>query len=547
MKIPKEDVERERFIEEIISKCLFSREERARDYASYRGYFLHGAGPDEAETPYNKIYPTVDLLTSFLFSSETTNFTIHVGPEVHEDEWKKIPPLSKAINTEWLNSGADMVFMQGLTWALVYNTVMIKLVMRGKDIHPFVVEPHMFGVFREDMSFTDRQEAMVHCYYTTRSQLRNDLINHPNIEKILASIQPEKKDLSTENTGLDRIILVNSMPNIQGNVDLNFGARYQMAPQVDEELVEMQELWIWDDEINDYRVITRADNRVTIYDRKNFFVDGENPFVQICPNPMYGYYWGMSEVFGLVGLQKWRNERVAQMRKLLDKQVSPPKVYTGSGIQDEKLYGFGMAGSYLSVNDPMGKFQELPPTMPSDIFSELSQIDEMFAERSGLQNLLQGKGESGVRSGRQTSELARLGSARIKKRALIIEDALEKMATLYLKAKRVYDDRKYKDEDGVTFIANQFPDDSVVKVDGHSNSPLFVEDQKAIAAELLKAKAIDRESYLEMVDPPMKEVLLRRLKNMEEKEAAASKAKAQQELQMEQAKHSGAAGLKQVK
>jgi len=33
MKIPKEDVERERFIEEIISKCLFSREERARTTA----------------------------------------------------------------------------------------------------------------------------------------------------------------------------------------------------------------------------------------------------------------------------------------------------------------------------------------------------------------------------------------------------------------------------------------------------------------------------------------------------------------------------------
>lgn len=547
MKIPTDDLERELFIESMIRKCMHSQEERSRDYATYRGYYLHGARPEESETPYNKIYPTIDLLTSFLFSSETTNFSIHVGPEVHENEWTKLPPLTKSINTEWLNSGADMVFMQALTWALVYNTCMVKLVMRGKDIHPFVVEPQMFGVLREDLSFTDRQEAMVHSYYTTRSQLEKDIEDHPDRAKILENITPERKDLSAENTGLDRIILVNSTPNIQGNVDLNFSSRNQFNPQVDEELVEMQELWIWDDEISDYRVITRADNRVTIYDRKNFFVDGEHPFIQVCPNPMYGYYWGMSEVFGLIGLQKWRNERVAQMRKLLDKQVSPPKSFSGNGIQDEKLAAFGYAGSYLSINDPMGKLQEYAPNIPSDLFAEIQQIDEMFAERSGLQNLLMGKGESGVRSGRQTSELARLGSARIKKRALIIEDALEKMATLYLKAKRVYDDRQYKGEDGHKFIAMQFTDDSVVKVDGHSNSPLFVEDQKAIAATLLEAKAISRESYLEMVDPPMKEVLLRRLKVMEKNEAAAAKAKQEQELQMEQAKHAGAPGLKQVK
>lgn len=552
MKIPKDDIERDVFFDETVRKCLVSQEERCRDYSMLRGYYMHGAGPEEAETPYNKIFPHIDLLTAFLFSAETTKFSIHVGPEIHENEWKKIPSLSKAINTEWVNCGADMAFMQSLTWALVYNTCMIKLVVRGREIHPFVVEPQSFGVLREDLSFTDRQEAMVHCYYTTRSQLENDLASHPSKAKILAEIQPEKKDLSSENTGLDRIILVNTRPNVQGNVDINFTARNMFNPKVDEDLIEMQELWIWDDEAGpdkkgDYRVVTRADGRVTVYDRDNFFVTGENPFIQVCPNPMYGYYWGMSEVFGLTGLQRWRNERLLQMRKLLDKQVSPPRTFSGNGIQDEKLNAFGYPGSWLSINDPMGKVQEFKPDIPPDIFSEIHEIDAMFAERSGLQNLLMGKGESGVRSGRQTSELARLGSARIKKRALVIEDALDKMATLFLKIKREYDDRQYIDESGNKFIAKQFTGDGVVKVDGHSNSPLFVEDQKAVAADLLKARVIDRESFLDLVDPPMKEVLLRRLKIMEKKEAEAEKAKQQAEIQAEAAKHAGAQQLKQVK
>lgn len=546
MKIPKDAVDRDNFFQDTVRKCLVSQEERCIDYNAMRSFYMFGAGLTEPETPYNKVFPHIDLLTAFLFSAETTKFSIHVGPEIHEQEWDKIPALARAINTEWMNSGADMVFSQALTWALVYNTMIIKLIPRGREIHPFAIEPHCFGVLREDLSFTDRQEAMVHCYYTTRSQLANDINDHPNRATILAATAPQRKEYTTVNSGLDRIILINSQPNIQGNVQLDFNARNQYIPKVDEDLIEMQELWVWDDELNDYRVITRADNLVTIYDRENVFVAGESPFIQVCPNPMYGYYWGMSEVFGLVGLQRWRNERVLQVRKLLDQQVSPPKSYNGGGIQDEKLYAFGQAGSWLSMNDPMAKVQEFKPEIPADAFAEIHEIDQMFSERSGLQNLLMGKGESGVRSGRQTSELARLGSARIKKRALVIEDALEKMATLVLKAKRVYDDRSYLDDKGRPFIANQFTKDAVVKVDGHSNSPLFMEDQKQLAGEMLEAKVIDRESFLDLIDPPMKEVLLRRLKVMEAKEAAAAKAQHEAELQAEQAKH-GAQGLKQVK
>lgn len=546
MIIPKEDVDRERFFEDTVRKCLVSQEERARNYGLMRDYYLRGSGPEEQETPYNKIFPHIELLTAFLFSAETTKFAIHVGPEIHDNEWKKIPALSKSLNTEWMNSGADLVFSQALTWALVYNTMMIKLVVRGRDTHPFAVEPHCFGVLREDLPFTDRQEAMVHIYYTTRSQLEQDIEKHPKKTEILAAVQPERKEMQTQQSGLDRIILVNSTPNVQGNVVIDFSGRNDYLPKVDEELITMHELWVWDNDINDYRVITRADNRVTIYDRENLFVPGENPFIQVCPNPMSGYYWGMSEVHGLVGLQRWRNERVLQIRSLLNQQVRPPKSYTGSGIQDEKLNAFGAAGSWLSMNDPMSKVQEFKPEIPTDAFAEIHEIDAMFAERSGLQNLLMGKGESGVRSGRQTSELARLGSARVKKRALVIEDSLDKLATLTLKAKQVYDGREYRDEDGNKFIAKQFTTDFVAKVDGHSNSPLFVEDQKAIAAELLEAKVIDRESFLELIDPPMKDVLLRRLKIIEKKEAAA-KAAQEAEAQAAAAKHGGAPAIKAVK
>ena len=547
MQIPKDDNARDLFFNELITKCMVSREERSRHYATMRDYYLFGGSQDDEESPYNKVFPHIDLLTSFLFSADTTKFAIHTGAEVNSSEAKKIPILGRAVGDNWLSSNADLIFGQGVTWALVYNTMLVKLIPENGELNPFLIEPQCFGVLREDIPHTDRQEAVTQSYFITRSELHRKLEKHPHKTSILDILQGSKKELNYEMSGLDRIIILHPQPNSQGNVNINLTDRTRFIPKVDEELIEMQELWVWDDEISDYRVVTRADNRVTIYDRKNIFLDGELPFVQICPSPLYNYYWGSSEVDRLSGLQRWRNERIAQMRELLAKQVRPPKSYNGFGIQDEKLDALNTAGGWLTMSgDTMAKVEEFKPEIPSDLFREIGMIDEMFAEQSGLQNLLQGKGESGVRSGRQTSELARLGSARIKKRSLTIEDCLEKLTTLYLKWMQVYDKKVYQSEDGMKFAASQFTDSYVVKVDGHSNSPLFVEDHKSMAAELLEAKAITRARFIEMLDPPGKEIILTELKGIEKKEEDAAKAQAQAEHEKEAAKHGGGP-LKQVK
>jgi len=167
------------------------------------------------------------------------------------------------------------------------------------------------------------------------------------------------------------------------------------------------------------------------------------------------------------------------------------------------------------------------------LFKELGQIDQMFEEVSGIGNVLQGKGEAGVRSSGHASQLARMGSSRAKKRALVIEDSLEKLATLYLKCMQAYDNTHFKDVEGLPFIAEQFTKDFVVKVDAHSNSPIFTEDLRQLAFNLFKAQAIDKESLLDLLEPPMKQQLKDRLKVMEKKQ---EKEKAQQAMQPKPAK-----------
>lgn len=523
MRIPSNDILREQFCRDLIEKCMVSLQERKGDYAALRSWFLFGAGPDESPTIFNKIYPHIDQLTSFLYSAETTRFSINVGASVPNQEHIKIPRLTLALNDEWLNSNADQVFSSALTWALVFNSTFIKLVYNN-GIHPYMVEPASIGVLREDTPYTDRQEALVQTYYITKSELYARLYSHPKrdsiVKRITTSVHTKTEDLPE---GVDRIIMSQSNPTIYGNVNLDLFGMNRYKARVAEETVKMYELWVWNDETEDYQVITMADPDVFIYDRpgKEMFLKGECPFVQVCPNPQFDYYWGQSEVQRLIFLQQLRNNRMTEILDLLSKQVSPPTALTGfTGILDEKNFALNRAGGLLATDMPNAKAERLAPEMPSSLFEVIHEVDAMFSEASGISSVLQGKGESGVRSSGHASQLARLGSSRAKKRALIVEDSLEKVATLYLKLMQAYDKTHFTDEDGHPFIAEQFTKDYVVKVDAHSNSPIFTEDLRQLAFNLFKAKAIDTESLLDLLEPPMKQLLKDKLKKREQQQAS---------------------------
>jgi hypothetical protein len=523
MRIPSNELLREQFYRDLIEKCMVSLQERKGDYASLRSFFLFGSGPDESPTIFNKIYPHIDQLTSFLYSAETTRFSINTGASVPDQEHIKIPRLTLALNDEWLNSNADQVFSSALTWALCFNSTFIKLVYNN-GIHPYMVEPASMGVLREDTPYTDRQEALVQTYYITKSELYNRLYSHPKrdsiVKRITTSVHTKTEDLPE---GVDRIIMSQSNPTIYGNVNLDLSGMNRYKARVAEETVKMYELWVWNDEIEDYQCVTMADPDVFIYDRPgaSMFLKGELPFVQICPNPQYDYYWGQSEVQRLIYLQQLRSNRMTEILDLLSKQVNPPTALTGfTGILDEKNFALNRAGGLLATDMPNAKADRLSPDMPASLFEVIHEVDAMFSEASGISSVLQGKGESGVRSSGHASQLARLGSSRAKKRALIVEDSLEKVATLYLKLMQAYDKTHFKDEEGHQFIAEQFTKDYVVKVDAHSNSPIFTEDLRQLAFNLFKAKAIDTESLLDLLEPPMKQLLKDKLKKKEQAAAA---------------------------
>jgi len=523
MRIPSAPEAREDFYLDIIAKCLVSRDARKGDYTTQRAYYLFGAGPEEPPAYFNKINPHLDQLTSFLYSSETTRFSLQLGASVHDMEQRKTPRLTQALNDEWLNSNADQVFSTALTWSLVYNTTFVKLVYNN-GINPYLIEPDSIGILREDTPYTDRQEAIVQTYYMTKSELYARLYSHPKRDDIVKRLTTGTRVNESEiPEAVNRIVMSQTNPTIYGNINLDLYGVNRYKAQVAEDTVEMTELWVWNDDTSDYQVVTSAAPGIIIYDRPgaSLFLKGECPFVQICPNPLPTYFWGASEVQKLMQLQTLLNVRWVEILDLLSKQVSPPIALTGwSGILDEKNFALNRPGGLLSSDMPNAKAERLAPQMPPDLFEVIHEISAMFEEVSGIGNVLQGKGESGVRSAGHASQLARLGSSRAKKRALIVEDSLEKVATLYLKLMQAYDPTHYKDTEGVPFIAEQFTNDYVVKVDAHSNSPIFTEDTKQLAFNLFKAGAIDKESLLDMVEAPGKQLLIEKLKKREKQAAA---------------------------
>ena len=529
MRIPPNNDERENFYLDLMNKCMVSREERKADYGTLRSYCLFGAGPEEPPAYFNKIHPHIDQLTSFLYSAETTRFSIAMGAAVPDIEHRKTPILTNALNDEWLNSNADQVFSTALTWSLVYNTTFLKLVVGG-GIHPYMIEPGAIGVLREDTPYVDRQEAICQRYYITRSELFARLYSHPKREQIVKRVTTNIKNSTSDGSdggdGVARIVMSATNPTIYGQVNMDLYGMNRYNARLAEETIEMHELWVWNDEIEDYQVVTMASPDIIIYDRpgSSLFLKGECPFVQICPNPQYDYFWGQSEVQKMLLLQGLRNNRMTEVLDLLSKQVTPPTALTGfTGILDEKNFALNRAGGLLSSDMPNAKVERLAPEMPSNLFEVIHEIDAMFSEVSGISNVLSGRGESGVRSQGHASQLARLGSSRAKKRALIVEDSLEKVATLYLKLMQAYDPTHFKDTEGTPFIAEQFTKDFVVKVDAHSNSPIFTEDTKELAFSLFKAQAIDKESLLDMLEPPGKQLLKEKLKRREEKAASEPK------------------------
>jgi hypothetical protein len=228
--------------------------------------------------------------------------------------------------------------------------------------------------------------------------------------------------------------------------------------------------------------------------------------------------------------QDFLSQTMTDLRQLFGLQVDKILAITGDGLTDEQ-YGQMKTAGFMNLG-PGGAVNDLTPKIPPETLPLIERLIGIIDLIAGFDNMLSGKGESGVRSGVQANPLMKVASARLKDDSLLIERQCAKAADLRLSFMEIKDGRKFwLDpekflENGETgFHFSDIPDDRRVVVDGHTTSPIFADEHQSLLVGGLKMGLVDKQSAIEMLPFQNKETLIARMK-----EAAAAQAAQMAEL-----------------
>lgn len=553
MRIPSNPAEKEEFLRVIIDACMASWQERSELYEKRRRYYMYGQNADQ-KVRFNRLKSHIKLVSSFLFSSEGLIYNVTPPKNADEHTIQQFLALQDDWNEDVHNSGLADEFADALTWAVNFDTMILKLGWNDITSQVFAepIEPVCFGVYREDKKSFATQPAMNHsmlldwddaCTRLARAG-KSDQIKNLQIEggSAESGLPAPLNQLIISATGGSDVT-----GNITGEVNPQYSASPRFRANVLAPMVRFHETWIWDDDSEDYRIfhslagpVLLSDSRETIqaitagkkrgkkvkFDSEtNWYLPKENPFIPITPYTMYNYFWGDCHQEDIIPLQEWSNTRITQIDEILSQQVDPLRTIHGEGgLLDEKA-DLNM-GAYWASDNPMSKVEDHRPPMPEDLFKEFNEIGALMMEQSGLTEVVAGKNSGGARGGQQQKQMQITGGGQIRKVAIGLEKALVRMGDLGLKLKMKNDDGHIRMPDGTEFVAAQMPDDFNIRVDGHSHSPLFTMETKELAALLFKAQAIDREWLIRMTGASEKQNLLHALRSRMKAEQEAR----QQEL-----------------
>ena len=299
-------------------------------------------------------------------------------------------------------------------------------------------------------------------------------------------------------------------------------------------LIRIDELWVQDQERQDYTTIRLVRPDILVegkYKRRNLCgltdslgkdaeMKGYHPFVKVCPNEVEGYFWGQSEIANIYRLQDSLNDQMRTIRRLTTLRGDPPRSATGfSGMTLEKYKAFKRPGGFVSEENPTAKLTEHIPELPAELFSYLDKTIQMFDDVAGFTAIMQGQGETGVRSQQQAAALARNSSPRMRDRSLLVERQCTELGDFALKMLQAKDAEVMMADKKTTFVLSQLPDDARVMVDSHTSSPAYAEDSEKRAFALHRSGAIDAEDLIMLTHPPHEDTLRSRAKARAEAQA----------------------------
>lgn len=517
--------------------CQQSQNQRAAAYRQY-GQIVETGRPTGGPALANLIYSHIDRLAAHLFSPSELRFTIDYERRYPREWLDKAGVAAGVLSREWEAHNVDMLFGHGVKHALIYGSCVLKQI-GGKDAEgnffyngAKLVMPWNFGVFNEGVNDLAKQECFCETDWLNQHEVWRRIRHLPDAERLFRRIKGNaNKEEGVGNPAsfmhqvLSTMIINTSAQNVQpqpgGIVQLTNDPTYStLMPNVAAELYPLQNLWVWDDDRDDYTTIQFIEPDILIaplLKRVNLFAPDVHPYTMIQPNYEPGYFWGRSEIVDLMELQSWLTEHLDDIKRLMGLQIDKIMVFPGyEGITEELYASFRSAGF---VGLPQGaSAQDVTPAFPPEAVPLVTQIIALMERVSGFPPVMSGQGEPGVRADSHAQTLMKTGSPRLRDRSLLVERQCASGAdtTLWLlqakNAEAYWTDPEKGESD---FLLSQLPEDRRVSVDSHSGSPIYHDDNMQLLAFGLKAGIITGESFIEQAPYAHKDQLIQRLKAKE--------------------------------
>jgi hypothetical protein len=264
-----------------------------------------------------------------------------------------------------------------------------------------------------------------------------------------------------------------------------------------------------------------------LYQKKNLLgVEGEQPYRIIQPNVVTNYFWGRSELIDLIEPQNLLSDWADDIRRLFGLQIDKILAFIGEdGITDER-YGEMRQAGFMTLG-PNGKVQDLTPQMPPETMSMLKFVIDIINMIGSFPEIMQGKGESGVRAGNHANTLLKTASPTLRDRALLLEQQCATAADLSLAIREAKDPQTYwtkgdtiESMNKTSFKLTDLLEDWRVTVDSHSSSPIFSDENANLVMASHKMGIAPKQYVIDTLPYPNKENLRAAAEEEDKKKAA---------------------------
>lgn len=564
------------FASELVNHCLVSQRDRVQRGMLYKNLYLTGS-EDGDPAIYNKTFSYVDDIQSLLYSPVALRYMAAFDGAASPLDRVKGRVVSNNVYHRMRNADLDTKIEDAVTWSLVKGKTFLKLGWGRGGLDGYMIQPESMGVLQENLPSLDpNMEAFVHSIYITPYQFERLIAGRPDEAELRRkgrnSLKPSRGNADRDDSAMKQIIVGGLQPfrpagvgqqnQSMGQVDWMGGPSPVLAPEIMQQLLRLDELWVWDDNRGDWATIQIIGDDCVIlgkyqiinafaYDpatgTENEYLKGEHPFVEVCANPLNGFFWGRSEVTNIGLLQKTLNSRVNGINQLLRRQEDPPTKFTGtSGINQNVMSRLKQPGGYFSDSNPNAKVEQMGPEIPAGMYESIHETERWFNEMGGLPPITKGHGESGVRSQGHAETLVRMASPRFKDRAILVERSIDEVGSLVLSLCKAHVGDKMtawvnpKDagieqksaspdtlqmppvpgQIGVEFLYAQLPRNMVLQVEAHSSSPAFSNEARGLMFDLAKIGGASPEDVIERTHPPGEDELIAGTERREAEKAA---------------------------